>query len=423
MSNQGRAPNGFHQPSAAGGSSTEARRPDNTAPRQEGDGPRTERADPSADRRFRLVVEAAPNAMVMSNGAGDIVMINAQAERVFGYSRNELVGRPIEALVPPRFRARHPRMRLEFLSDPRPRPMGAGRDLYGLRKDGTEFPVEIGLNPIETDEGLMVLAAIVDITERKTAEAALRQSQSRLQELHAELLHVSRLSAMGEMGTTVAHELNQPLTAIGNYLETASVLLDRSGEVPIGRLRSVIGRAAEQAVRAGQIIHRLRGFVSRGDSEKRIEAVAPLVMEAAELALMGTRQKGISIKVDADLPGIMIVADRIQIQQVLLNLLRNAAEAVADREGGTIALLAEARERMVQISVADNGPGLADEIRDRLFQPFVSTKKTGMGVGLSICHNIATAHEGQLWAEPNPGGGTIFRLSLPIAPGDDARNG
>lgn len=374
------------------------------------------RQEPAAERRFRLVVEAAPNAMVMVDRGGEIVMVNAQAERVFEYSRAELLGRPVEMLVPSRFRGHHPGLREAFFADLRARPMGAGRDLYGLRKDGTEFPVEIGLNPIETEEGTMVLSAIVDITERKAAEAALKESQNRLQELHAELLHVSRLSAMGQMAAMVAHELNQPLTAISNYMEAVAALLDRGGELPVPRLRNAVGRAGEQAVRAGQIIHQLRGFVSRGDSEKRIEAVMPLVEEAAELALLGMKQKGISIRVEEGLADAIIVVDKIQIQQVLLNLLRNAAEAVADQARRDIALLAEIQGETVQISVVDNGPGLPDEVQARLFQPFVSTKKTGMGVGLSICHTIVTAHNGRLWAEPNPAGGTIFRLTLPTAP-------
>jgi two-component system sensor kinase FixL len=367
------------------------------------------------EERFRRVVESAPNAIVMINPAGEIVMVNAQAERVFGYSRAELLGQPVEMLVPGRFRGHHPGMRTSFFADPRPRPMGVGRDLFGLKKDGSEFPVEIGLNPIETEEGTMVLSAIVDITERKTAEAALKESQDRLQELHAELLHVSRLSAMGQMAAMVAHELNQPLTAISNYMEAVAALLDRGGELPIPRLRNAVGRAGEQAVRAGQIIHQLRGFVSRGDSEKRIEAVSPLVKEAAELALLGTKQQGISIKVEGDPADAFIVVDKIQIQQVLLNLLRNAAEAVADQEQREIALLTEVQDETVQISVIDNGPGLPDEVQAKLFQPFVSTKTTGMGVGLSICHTIITAHNGRLWAEPNPQGGTIFRLTMPTA--------
>ena len=379
----------------------------------------------ASETRFRLVVEAAPNAMVMINRAGEIVMVNAQAEAVFGYSRAELLGQPVEMLVPERYRSHHPGMRATFFADPRPRPMGAGRDLYGLKKDGSEFPVEIGLNPIETDEGTMVLSAIVDITERKAAELALRdsahrlralaaivessgdaivgktldgivtswnkaaerifgytaaemigqsirrlavpghsaditeilhrirrgesvnhyetmrrhkngavlhvsltvspiydaegqligaskvarditaakraeaaleESQTRLQELHVEVLQVSRLSAMGQMAAMVTHELNQPLTAINNYMEAAGALLDRGGDIPLAGLRSAVGRAGEQATRAGQIIRRLRGLVSHGDSEKRIEAILPLVKESAELVLLGAKHRGVNIK-------------------------------------------------------------------------------------------------------------------------------
>jgi len=376
----------------------------------------------AAERRFRLVVEAAPSAMVMVAQSGAIVMVNAQAERMFGYSRAELVAQSIEILVPLRYRGHHRGLREVFSTEPRARPMGAGRELHGLRKDGSEFPVEIGLTPIATEEGMMVLSSIVDITERKKAEAALQASAQRLQELHAELLHVSRLSAVGQMAAVIAHELNQPLTAVGNYMRGAAALLDRGGELPLPRLREALSRAGEQAVRAGHIIQQLRDFVSRGDAEKRLEAVSPLVKEAVDLALLGTKQRGIRIRFEDNAADTVIVADKIQIQQVLLNLLRNAADAVADQEHQEIALITEMQDGMVRISVTDNGPGLADEVKERLFQPFLSTKKMGMGLGLSICHSIIKGHRGRLWAESNPGAGTTFHMTLPLSSAPDRTN-
>ena len=224
------------------------------------------------------------------------------------------------------------------------------------------------------------------------------------------------MSAIGQMAAMVTHELNQPLTAINNYMGAVGALLDRGGDLPLARLRGAVAGTGEQAVRAGQIIQRLRGLVSHGECEKRIEPVSPLVKEAAELVLLGTKDRGIGINVvQNDLEGVAVVGDKIQIQQVLLNLLRNAAEAIADQEHREIGLLTEVRDDNVQISVVDNGPGLPDEVKAKLFHPFVSTKKTGMGVGLSICHTIIAAHDGRLWAEPNPEGGTIFRLTLPAA--------
>ena len=504
-------------------------------------------AEDMAEQQYRLIIECAPNAMLMVGSAGVIVMVNAETERIFGYSRTELLGRPVEMLMSERFRARHPDMRAAFFANPSARPMGAGRDLYGLKKDGQEFPIEIGLNPIETGDGFMVLASIIDITERKASELALRESEhrarslaaivessddaiigltlnglvtswnkaaertfgyaaaemtgqpisrlaapgyeaetmeilnrvrrgdpvehyetlrrhkdgsvlhvsltespiydadghlvgaskvvrditeskaseaalqaskARLQELHSELLHVSRLSAMGQMAAMVTHELNQPLTAIGNYMAAAMALLERGGDIPASRLRSLTERASEQALRAGQIIERLRGFASRGESDKRIEAVPPLLNEAAELVLIGIKQKGIGIEVQPDLPDVKILADKIQVQQVLLNLLRNAAEAVDGQEHCKIELAAETQDGALQISVIDNGPGLPEEVQARLFEPFISTKRSGMGVGLSICNQIVAAHDGRLWAEPNPDGGTIFRILFPLASGN-----
>jgi len=198
-------------------------------------------------------------------------------------------------------------------------------------------------------------------------------------------------------------------------LEAALTLLDRSGDLPLPRIKYALGRAQEQTTRAGHIVERIRGFGKRGDGERQIEALSPLIKEAVELALLGVRQKGVSIKFEDSAPDIRILADKIEIQQVLTNLLRNAAEAVADREHPSIAVRTEVRDGTVRVSVSDNGPGLPDQVQAKLFQPFVTTKKTGMGVGLSISHSIITDHGGRLRAEPSPEGGATFVIALPVA--------
>ena len=226
-------------------------------------------------------------------------------------------------------------------------------------KDGTILHISLSVSPIYDPDGRLIAASKVsrDITAAKNAEIALKQSETQLQEMHAELLHVSRLSAMGQVAAMLAHELNQPLTAISNYMEAARVLLDRGGDLPLSRIGSAIDRAAEQALRAGQIIQRLRGFVSRGNSQRRIEAVSPLLKELLELALFDMGQRGVSIRLENTPADVRILADKIQIRQVLLNLLRDAAEAVANQEHREISLLTEASAGAVQISVVDNGPG------------------------------------------------------------------
>ncbi len=497
------------------------------------------------DRLFRLVVEAAPNAMVMTKATGEIVLVNAQAERVFGYLRSELLGQPVELLVPKRFAGRHPGLRRSFFADPTPRPMGVGRDLYGLRKDGTEFPVEIGLNPIDTDDGAMVLAAIVDITERKAAEtalldsehrlrslaaivessddaiigadldgvvtsankaaervfgygsselvgqsisrltlpgrgddmidilgrikrgervdhyetlrrhrdgsilhvsltvspifdvagalvgasivarditaaakadAALKESQIKLQALHSELLHVSRLSAMGEMASALAHELNQPLAAISNYMKGSRRLLASSTGIDAAKIETGLDKAAEQAIRAGQIIRRLRDFVARGESERRVESIGKMVEDAGALGLVGARERGVLLTFDLDPTVDLVIADRVQIQQVLVNLFRNAIEAMTETANRELVVTsARAADDMLEISVSDTGHGLSESALSNLFQPFFTTKDAGMGVGLSISRSIVEAHGGRMRAEPNDRGGASFRFTLPIA--------
>ena len=247
-----------------------------------------------------------------------------------------------------------------------------------------------------------------DLTERQ-------ETERRIQDLQAELLHASRLSVMGQMASTMAHELNQPLTAVTNYLEAGRQLLATGVGGP-ERIGEMMEKAIAQAQRAGDVIRRLRGFVGKGETERRTQNLNQLVEEALALALVGARQRGVraSLELDHTLPPVFV--DQVQIQQVVLNLVRNAIEAMeqVERRELTIGTRGVREQGMAEVIVADTGPGIAPELADRLFQPFVTTKATGMGLGLSICREIVEAHQGRLTMVPVSSGGTVFRVILPI---------
>jgi two-component system sensor kinase FixL len=247
---------------------------------------------------------------------------------------------------------------------------------------------------------------IRDLSERQKTEA-------RLQELQSELVHISRLTAMGEMASALAHELNQPLSAIANYMKGSRRLLEGRADEQSGMVRDAMDKAAEQSLRAGQIIRRLRDFVARGESERRVESIKKLVEEASALALVGAKDQGVRVLFRLDPNVDLVLADKVQIQQVILNLMRNAIEAMEPSQRRELVLsIAPNGSGMIDVSVADTGTGIAEDIMPHLFQPFITSKRHGMGVGLSISRTIIEGHGGRIWAEPNPGGGTVFHFTL-----------
>jgi PAS domain S-box-containing protein len=291
--------------------------------------------------------------------------------------------------------------------------LAAGRDPgpieYRIRRpDGERRIVSADGEAVAAADGtvIRVSCTLQDITERKAAE-------TQFHELQAELAHISRVSTIGHMASALAHEINQPLSAIANYLKGAHRLLNgRSDELSL-MLRPALDQAGEQATRAGQIVRRLRDFMSRRETEFRIESVRKLIEETSALALVGTKDEGVSVTIGFHTNVDLVLIDKIQVQQVLLNLLRNAAEAMQATDQRRLSVsTAIAEDDMVLISVIDSGPGIAEEVAARLFQPFVTSKQHGMGVGLSISRTIIESHGGQIWFEPNPDGGTIFRFTL-----------
>jgi two-component system sensor kinase FixL len=355
------------------------------------------------EARLQSILETLPDALLITDEAGRIDSLSAAAERMFGWTAAELVGQDIAVLAA---NTAGPAEGAALLAQLR---AGQARVLSGRRRHGAVFPLELQLGEAESGGDKLLTLFARDLTDRRATEA-------RLQSLQAESLHVLRLREAGAMVSALAHELNQPLTSCITALGAARRLMDRPEQE--AALRESIGLAADQAWRAGQILQNLRGFLSRGAPERQNESVPRLIETASALALAGTGESGIHLTVSLD-PGLPpVFIDRVQMQQVLVNLMRNAVQAMSEGESATLSLCAMLNaDGEVEIAVTDTGPGLPADIAAHLFEPFRTTKPNGMGVGLAICRSIVEAHGGHIWAEPNPLGGTIFRLTLPAAAG------
>jgi two-component system sensor kinase FixL len=354
---------------------------------------------------LQSILDTIPEAMIVIDERGVIQSFSAAAERLFGYAPADVIGQNIKMMMPQPYRGEHDGYLARYMRTNEARIIGVGRVVVGQRKDGSTFPMELAVGEMRSNNQRFFTGFIRDLTERQTAEA-------RLQELQSELVHISRLTAMGEMASTLAHELNQPLSAITNFLRGCKRLLAQQTDETSVMVREAVDRSAEQALRAGEIIRRLRDFVARGEGERRIESLAKIAEEASALALVGAKDQGVRTHFEFDRSKDLVLADKVQVQQVLLNLIRNAIEAMQDSTTRNLTISAVAQDGMVTLSVADTGSGIGPDMAKQLFQPFVTTKREGMGVGLSICRTIVEAHGGRIWAEPNPNGGTIFRFTL-----------
>lgn len=362
-----------------------------------------------AEEKFRMAVEASPNAIIMVNECGEIVLVNALTEKLFGYDRDELIGQSVEMLVPERFRFIHADHRAGFFAAPQRRAIGTVRDLFARRKNGSEFLVEIGLNPIETAEGVFVLTVIVDVTERKRAESELQRNRE-------ELAHVTRVSALGELAASLAHELNQPLTAILSNAQAAQRFLSVE-PTNLDEIKDILKDIVEDNSRAGEIIRRMRALVKKEDLAFAALDIVGVVRDVIQLIHSDAilRNVRVSLEASPNLPSVR--GDRVQLQQVVLNLLLNAFEAMKDTPAAEREVLVHVETDStgtVQISVRDRGIGLTSDKADRIFQPFFTTKKDGLGMGLSISRSIVERHGGRLWAENNQDRGATFHVELPV---------
>jgi two-component system sensor kinase FixL len=358
------------------------------------------------EAHLQSILDTVPDAMIVIDERGCIQSFSATATRQFGWKAEEVVGRNVSMLMPNPYRDAHDGYLDRYMTTGERRIIGIGRVVVGERKDGSTFPMELAVGEMISGQQRYFTGFVRDLTERQAAER-------RLQDVQSELVHVGRLTALGEMASALAHELNQPLTAAANFLKGSLMLVERE-PLDKARLKQSISLAADEVLRAGKIIRRLREFVSKGEADRRIENLPKLLEEAGALAMVGAKDRGVRFRFQIHPAVDLVLADKVQVQQVALNLIRNAVEAMDDMPRRELVVGANpSAADMIEVFVSDTGHGISPDVADRLFQPFTTTKSQGMGVGLSICRTIIEAHGGRIWVEPNPTGGTIFRFTLP----------
>jgi PAS domain S-box-containing protein len=365
----------------------------------------------ASEGRFRAVVEAVPSAILLVDDKGIIALANAHAEAVFGYPREELVAKSVELLIPERFRSPHIDLRGTYAADPRARTMGAGRELLARCEDGSELPVEVALSPMSTDKGLFVLASVVDITERRRLEQAAARQRD-------ELAHLSRVAMLGELSGSLAHELNQPLTAILSNAQAAQRFLAQSPP-RVDKLAEILSDIVKNDHRAGAVIQRLRSMLKKEEAQHHSLDINDVVDESLRLMRSDLLNRHVIVGTDLAEALPAVAGDRNQLQQVLLNFFMNGCDAMDGGEANRQLLVRTQRNAHgnVEFSVADHGAGIPALDLDRIFEPFVTTKSHGLGLGLAICRSIVEAHGGRLWATNNADAGATLHCELPAQRG------
>ena len=363
-----------------------------------------------AEIEFEAVLDTLVDGVVIINAIGTMRLFNPACVEIFGYLPHEVLGRNVKMLMPEPFHGEHDGYLRSYDETHEKKIIGIGREVKGRRKDGTIFPMDLAVGEAQRDNEPLFVGVIRDLTSR-------HEQQKKYDQLQEEHFHLSRVSAMNEMGSAIAHELNQPMAASINYLETAKILLGREGDLDKGKLLDITSRAIEQTHRASEIISKMRGFIEKGDVEKSATHLNELIETAKRLAFLSFDRKGISVNIDVPETLPLVFVNSIQIQQVLVNLMKNACEAMEGSDVKTLSILAQIGTcgKLVEVQVQDTGHGLSATDIETLFVPFSSGKPEGMGVGLSISQSIITHHEGQIWARQNKPKGSVFHFTLPIA--------
>jgi len=371
-------------------------------------------ASSASESHLRSILATVPDAMVVIDEYGIILSFSAAAEKMFGYAESEVIGENVSMLMPSPDREKHDGYLRNYRETGIRKIIGVGRVTTARRRDGNTFPIELAIGEAWIDRQRIFTGFVHDITQRQ-------QTELRLQDLQSELAHVGRVSEMGTLASSLAHELNQPLTAIASYCQGADdVLAGKLDTETVETARQALREAVAECLRAGEIVRRMRDFMSHGQTEHKVERLPRLISEASALALVGSREHGIEVDVTLDPKADRVFVDRVQIQQVLVNLIRNAIEAMTQSKTRLLTISSRAApDDFVTISVADTGSGISAELAPQLFQPFITSKPTGMGIGLSICRTIVEAHGGRIDFDSRSEGGTMFNFTLPEATEDE----
>ncbi len=358
---------------------------------------------------WKALLDAAVDAIIVIDHKGRIETFNAAAEVIFGFSAQEVLGKNVSFLMPEPYRSEHDGYLDNYLETGNAKIIGIGREVQGKRQSGSIFPIGLSVGKIPTDDQPKFVGIIRDITEQKRSEEEIHHIRERLSQF-------GRLSTLGEMAAGLAHELNQPLTAIATYTQACQRLIE-SGQSDDEEILATLKKCDSQAQRAGDVIRRLRQFVQKKELGRHEVSCDELIRDLAALAEVDARNNGIplTINVAEGLPKIMV--DAVQIQQVILNLIRNGIDAMLNMDQsdeGISVSVKQLENDQIKIAVTDHGRGITKEAEKRIFQPFFTTKSSGLGLGLAICQSIITSHGGVLSFSKNPSGGTTFDFTLPV---------
>jgi len=364
-----------------------------------------------AQIEFEAVLQTLVDGVIIINKVGIMSLFNPACVNIFGFSEDEVLGQNVKMLMPSPFHEEHDEYISAYKKTGDRKIIGIGREVRGRRKDGTIFPMDLAVGETRLDGEPIFVGIIRDLS-------AKYDTKKKYDQLQQEHFHLSRVAAMNEMGSAIAHELNQPLAASANYIETVKLLLGRGGDLDTDKLLMILTKASEQTNRASEIVSRMRGFIERGEVEKQECNLRELIDSAVRLAFLSfdNQDMVLSVDVSSNLPPVFV--NNIQIQQVLVNLIKNACEAMFDSERKALHISSQRNGNgLVEVMIADTGHGLSESDMESLFVPFSSGKSDGMGVGLSISQSIISHHGGQIWARQNKPQGTVFHFTLPLSTG------